>query len=317
MKCWLFFLLLVSHFAYLKADKPQDKISSFWTHHLKTSLNINSSFLKNSISPPSGSHFNLFGKLEWKSIFEKNSHLWKSRFFLFEGVSKDSNLPSFTKSSDELILTSKYQYTFGDSSPFGFFAEGSYQTGAFPSFLILPKSTAISYDGKPSTESAQSVFLSHAFGIHQVQENLGIFWEAYKEDYLNLEFSFSALSMNQMIMNGAKIVKSTSETLVEISTLKNTYQFGSGLSLELKGKTLEEKLSYSFSSKLTYPWKQNPPRRKQNFEDSLIVEVLADLSFKLHEIVRLGTDFKALRNTALFEKFQIAHRIFLSLEYEF
>ena len=307
-----FILNLFFYASHINAENHLKK--SNWSSKTRLGIQLNSIFTQDWIGVTNGENFNFGAEFDFSSTYKKNNQSWANHISIREGISKTPLLPVFLKTHDELAINSKYKHGFPEIPSIGPFVKFTLQTSLFPGKLTLPNATPVSIDGGANSDPVTEVTLTTPFGLTSVIESTGFFWQDLSNPNFRIKLLTVLLSFSQHLYKNQKKVVDTS-SIINLKTLFNLYEIGSGLEFNLKGDFFKKKISYNFGLSAISPWWQNR-KKNESFFESLTVILSFETKVKIHKGINISWNLQSKKVPQISGKYQLQSVLLLNFIYK-
>jgi hypothetical protein len=246
-------------------------------------------------------------------------HEWRNDLSLRESTTKTPSLGRFTKSGDELKLSTIYLFFVTKEPKTGPYARAEASSPIFKgedvqsgvkTYQIVRKNGAAD-----APFSASSVRLTDGFKPLTTKEAVGYFYRPVWTPKLHLETRLG-FAAQQIAADGQFAVKGANAAgQIEVDELRNVSQAGLEAGLSLKGK-IDEKSSYEVGADTLTPFINNKAAGDRRDAWRLTnVDAFVKLTSKVTDWASFGYDYKLKIQPELVDRAQQIHMIVINLTY--
>ncbi|MDX9720380.1 MAG: hypothetical protein RBU37_06520 [Myxococcota bacterium] len=255
---------------------------------------------------------NVTGSLDYIHL----AHEWRNIARINQGWARTPVIDEFIKSNDVLMLESLYNYFV--TSWFGPFGRLSFETAMLPAEDVRanPTTYIIAYnDGRTITRANQTrLSVASAFSPISLEQSVGVFAQPFESKAFTLSIR-AGVGGRETLADGVLVLQDDDATdTLEMVELRNVFQAGAELFLGLRGKVVEDRLSWSVQGSVMFPFLNN------DNEDRGIMELsrwagTANLSVSVFSWMSLDYQLKLLLDPQLIDELQVQNSLLLTLNY--
>jgi len=289
-----------------------------WDATLSIGANANVSSNDSVIGQPDGSSWTLGFNVKGGLQYINGGH--ESRNFLnaTETFTRTPVVPEFVRTSDLLELESIYYYHFARVQWLGPFARLKLSTSLFKGEDVQPDARdylVTNIDGSQTIINATRFQLTDPFFPFSLRESLGMFARPLDRSWLKIEFR-AGLGAREVFADSQFAVKDNADTpVLEIVELESFTQAGAEVVAEATGQLAGDRVTYGAGAEVLTPFYDSVSDSDQSATDLTNIDLYAKLSFKLVSWASIDYQYKATKQPALLDKFQVQHNLLLTIGY--
>jgi len=300
------------------ASDDQDKRKLGWSKEAKIGANASFTSNENVVGQTDGSSQTYGLNLNIKANRLRELDEWRNEFTLIESTTKTPSLPSFTKSGDELKLSSIYLKALESHPKIGPYVKAE---GAAPIFKGEDsRAKIVTYRIRhkdQSVESIQGSRLRLTDGLRPLttKESVGTFWKILEGESLKIEGRVGLGAMQVQADGQYSAGTPDSNGDVPVRALRNLSQAGFEAALGLRGK-VNDHASYEIGVETLTPVINN--KQSGDKRDAIALTNLdgfAKYTTKIYSWASLSYDYKVKMQPQLIERAQQTHMVVLNISY--
>ncbi len=300
--------LLPTETEVVKEAKPQG-----WDPALVLGASVSLSSNSNYVGQPDGNSFtgglNLFGRLDYlQDVID-----WRNTLKLNEVFTRTPVIDEFVKTVDQLFFESVLYLRY--SEVVGPFVSFKLETSILEGRDVRPSPVDYSVDGTVVETQVSSIKVTDPFQPLQLKEAVGAFFRPIqgKDVEVDIRLGFGA---SQTFADGARIVAddAATDTIVELTSLKDVIQGGAVLGVEVKGELEEGRVNYQARAEVMMPF-INDDAADRDVVELTNFDIGGKLGFKLFEWASLNYELKIMRLPQLVDAWQIQNNLLLTFSY--
>lgn len=291
-----------------------------WDIGLTIGANLNLSSNSSVIGQPDGASYTVGGNLQLAfDYFTEGGFEFRNRLGLRETFTRTPVLPEFVRTIDELDFEAITYYHFSTARWVGLFGRFVLRTSIFEGFAVQPEEVDFvitDLNGDTRTQTTDRLKLTDSFSPLTLKESVGGFLRPIDHKWIRLELR-SGVGARQTFADDQLTLNDDPDTAtIEVATLNSFTQIGLENVLMASGTGFGKRVTYTGTIETLTPFYNSDAQTDdRNAFGVTNVEVSAALSFKLVEWASLDYEFRALRQPALLDEFQIQHNLLLTFGY--
>lgn len=266
------------------------------------------SFNQNATGRPDGHSMTLGIDSRNNTHWIRGLHTLDSESSIELKYTKTPTIAPFIKSADRFRWTFKYNREFRQPRWLGAYGQSVIQTSFLRGEDI--RSEVVTYaikerDGSVTNVLSNRLFLQDPFFPMNLRQSGGLSATQAWSSYLQFQ-ALTGLAVREFFANGQRTLNDDSSTPeIEVQALQTAFEFGSLISLELKGTNEDQKLYYSLKAEAMTPLLASQSLDGRNRVQSTNIEIRAELGANIQSWLTLRYVLGAVRNPQVFDGQQL------------
>ena len=253
---------------------------------------------------------NLLGRLDYLV----GMHDWRNTLKVQEVLSRTPVLDAWVKAADQLVFESTYYLKL--SEQLGPFASLRLESSLFEGQDL--RATAATYkdkaDGTILATGVDAFLLTDPFQPMALKQAIGAFYRPVETKAIEVDLRAGFGAQETFAEGGLVLADDAATPEIEVSRLTDFVQAGAVIGVEAKGELEGGRITYTARAEAMFPVVNDDPAGR-SVTELANYDFGAKVSFKLFEWASLDYEFKAFRQPALVEEWQVQNNLLLTFSY--
>lgn len=289
-----------------------------WDAHLAIGASASFSSNQSVIGQPDGSSWTLGFNLTSGLKYLSGSHESRNTLNISETFTRTPVVSEFVRTTDLVELESIYYYHIPSVPWLGPFARLKLQTSIFKGEDVQPANVSYAIarpDGQVDTVTADRLPLTDPFFPFTLKESAGFFARPVGRKWLNVELR-AGLGARQVFADNQLALKDNKDTPeIEVTELQNFTQVGAEVVAQASGQVFSERIIYTAGAEFLTPFYNSTDESDKSFTELTNTELFIKASLRLVSWASLDYEFRAVKQPALLDKFQVQNLLLLTIGY--
>lgn len=289
-----------------------------WDATLAVGASASFSSNQSVIGQPDGSSWTLGFNVTGGLKYINGSHESHTTLNISETFIRTPIIAEFVRSTDLVELESIYYYHIPSITWVGPFARLKLQTSIFKGEDVQPAPidyVLTSPEGEVTTVTADRLSLTDPFFPFTLKESIGLFARPIGRKWLSAEVR-AGLGAREVFADNQFALKDNKDTpQIEIAELRDFVQLGAELVLQASGQLFSERVIYTAGAEFLTPFYNSTDESEKSFTELTNTELFIKASFRLVSWASLDYEFRAVKQPALLDKYQVQNLFLLTVGY--
>lgn len=270
------------------------------------------------IGQPDGTSYTLGFNVTGGLQYIKGGHESRNTLNISETFTRTPIVAEFARTTDLVELESIYYYHFEKWEWIGPFVRFKLQTSIFKGEDIQPAEKdylVTKIDDTQETITTSRFALTDPFFPLTLKESAGVFIRPINRDWLRAELR-TGLGAREVFAGDQFALKDNADTPeIEVAELESFQQIGAEVVGQVQGKILSDRIIYSAGAELLTPFYDSSSETEKSLTELTNIELYAKVSLRLVSWASLDYEYRAVRQPALLDKFQIQNNLLFTIGY--